>query len=135
MGTYAIINEAHQGYLDLVLTTGVVGLVGGLAVVFRTLATAARAIVGAEPADVAAGTGRMAYPTAAFHMALLVSLLVHNFTESNLFSNNSVLAVAFVLTALDLEKWRLATRRRVLVRYPNPRPYRPPGPVMLAGDD
>jgi O-antigen ligase len=124
-GTYALINEAHQGYLDLVLTTGVVGLLGGLAVVFRTLWVAGRAIVRAEPADVAARTGRMAYPTAAFHMAMLVGLLVHNFTESNLFSNNSVLAVAFVLTALDLEKWRIATRQPRLARFPNPRPYRP----------
>ena len=129
-GTYAIINEGHQGYLDLVLTTGLVGLAGGLAVVFRTLGTAGRAIVRAEPAEIAARTGRMAYPTAAFHMALLVGLLVHNFTESNLFSNNSVLAVAFVLAALDLEKWRIATRQPAKARYPNPRPYRPLGPAM-----
>ncbi len=126
-GLYAHINEAHQGYLDLILTTGFVGLVGGLAVVFRTLGIAGRAIVRAEAADVAARTGRLAFPTAAFHMAMLVGLLVHNFTESNLFSNNSVLAVAFVLTALDLEKWRLATRRPATARFPNPRPYRPLG--------
>ncbi len=124
-GTYALINEAHEGYLDLILTTGFVGLAGGLAVVFRTLGIAGRAIVRAEPAGIAARTGRMAYPTAAFHMAMLVGLLVHNLTESNLFSNNSVLAVAFVLTALDLEKWRLATRQPAPVRFPNPRPYRP----------
>ena len=126
-GTYTIINEAHQGYLDLIATTGLVGLAGGLAVVFRTLGIACRAIVRAEPADVAARTGRLAFPTAAFHMAMLVGLLVHNFTESNLFSNNSVLAVAFVLTALDLEKWRLATWQPAPVPFPNPRPYRPLG--------
>ncbi|WP_158746786.1 O-antigen ligase [Acidisphaera sp. L21] len=123
-GTYAQINEAHQGYLDLLATCGVVGLMGGLFVVFRTLGIAGRAIVRAEPVDAADHAGRMAFPTAVFHMSLLVGLLVHNFTESNLFSNNSVLAVAFVLAALDLEKWRLAMRRPVTVRYPNPAPIR-----------
>lgn len=124
-GTYAIINEAHQGYLDLLATSGVVGFAGGLFVLLRTLRTAGRAIVRAEPAAVAAQTGRLAFPTAAFHMSLLVGLVVHNLTESNLFSNNSVLAVAFVLAALDLEKWRLATRQPARILYPNPRPFRP----------
>ena len=131
-GTYAIINEAHEGYLDLLATTGVVGFAGGLFVLIRTLAIAGRAITRAEPASVAARTGRLAFPTAAFHMALLVGLVVHNFTESNLFSNNSVLAVAFVLAALDLEKWRVATRQPARVRYPNPRPFRPLAPTADA---
>ncbi len=131
-GTYAIINEAHEGYLDLLATTGIVGFIGGLFVLLRTLGLAARAVCGADPVAVAAQTGRMAYPTAAFHMSLLVGLVVHNFTESNLFSNNSVLAVAFVLAALDLEKWRVATRRPAAVRYPNPRPFRRLAPTADA---
>jgi O-antigen ligase len=124
-GVDVIINETHNGYLELLLTGGVIGLAGGLFVVLRTLCIAACAIVRAEPAAVAAQTGRMALPTAVFHFTLLVGLLVHNVTESNLFSNNSVLAVAFVLAALDLEKWRLATRKAIVARYPNPRPYVP----------
>ncbi len=119
-GVYAIINEAHEGYLDLLATGGVLGLAGGLFVVFRTLGLAGRAISRAEPADVAWRSGRMAYPTAAFHMALLIGLLVHNLTESNLFSNNSVLAVAFVLAALDLEKWNMLTRRPATRRSAHP---------------
>ncbi len=132
-GTYAIINEAHEGYLDLLATTGVVGFAGGLFVLLRTLGIAGRAIVRAEPVAVAERSGRLAFPTAVFHMALLVGLVVHNFTESNLFSNNSVLAVAFVLAALDLEKWRIATRQPARVRYPNPRPFRPFEPAAGAG--
>ncbi len=119
-GVYAIINEAHQGYLDQLATGGVVGLAGALFVVFRTLGLAGRAVGRAEPAAVAWRSGRLAYPTAAFHMALLVGLLVHNLTESNLFSNNSVLAVAFVLAALDLEKWRLATWQPAAKPFPHP---------------
>ncbi len=125
-GTYAIINEAHDGYLDLLAMSGVVGLVGALAVVFRSIGVAAQAVGRAEPTASAWRTGRMAHPTAVFHMALLVGLLVHNFTESNLFSNNSTLVVAFLFTTLDLTKWRLATARPIGSRYPNPAgPRRP----------
>lgn len=126
-GTYAIINEAHEGYLDLLATGGIVGLIGGLFVVFRTLGMALRAILGTQPASLAWRTGQLAYPTAAFHLSLLLALLVHNFTESNLFSNNSVLAVAFILAALDLEKWQLGTRLSRSV--PSPRLSRPLAPA------
>ena len=131
-GTYAIINEAHDGYLDLLAMTGVVGLVGGLAVVFRTMGIAARAVGQAEPTAVAWRSGRMAHPTAVFHMALLVGLLVHNLLESNLFSNNSTLVVAFLLTALDLEKWRLAVPRGGVVRGLSPAPQRRAAPRRAA---
>ncbi len=112
-GVYAIINEGHQGYLDLLATGGIIGLAGGLFVVLRTLGIGARAMVQADPAALAWQRGTLARPTAVFHMTLLTSLLVHNLTESNLFSNNSVLAVAFVLAALDLEQWRLDRPHRV----------------------
>ena len=117
-GVYAIINEGHQGYLDLLATGGAVGLLGGLFVVLRTLGIGARAMTQADPARIAWHRGTLARPTAVFHMTLLTSLLVHNLTESNLFSNNSVLAVAFVLAALDLEQWRLdaPARRSALGR-------------------
>ncbi len=119
-GVYTIINEAHEGYLDLLATGGVFGLAGGLFVLLRAIGAAGLAVSRAEPAAVAWRSGRLAYPTAAFHLALLTGLIVHNFTESNLFSNNSVLAIAFVLAALDLEKWRIAARRPAVVRYPAP---------------
>ncbi len=131
-GTYAIINEAHDGYLDLLASGGIVGLAAGMAVVVRTLRLAAQGVSRAEPADVAARTGRMARPTAVFHMALLVGLLVHNFTESNLFSNNSTLVVAFLFTTLDLAKWRIQTRPPAGARYPNPAPRRPPSRQAVA---
>ena len=112
-GVYAIINEGHQGYLDLLATGGIVGLLLGLFVVLRTIGIGARAMTQADPASTAWQRGTLARPTAVFHMTLLTSLLVHNFTESNLFSNNSVLAVAFVLAALDLEQWRLGAPARI----------------------
>ena len=110
-GTYAIINEAHDGYLDLLASGGAIGLAIGLAVVIRSLIMAGQAVARADSVPTAAQTGRLAHPTALFHMALLVGLLVHNLTESNLFSNNSTLVVAFVFATLDLTKWRIATAR------------------------
>ena len=110
-GTDSIINEAHNGYLDLLATTGIIGLIGGLFVLFRTIALAALAMVRAEPAEAAWRSGDLARPTAVFYLALTLGLVVHNFTESNLFSNNGVLAVALLIAVLDLEKWRLRRRR------------------------
>ncbi len=124
-GTYAIINEGHNGYLDLLACDGIIGLVAGLAVVFRTLTMAGLAMARAEPPKVAWKTGQMAKPTALFHMVLLIGLLIHNFTESNLFATNSLLVTAFLITALDLEKWRIATRLPRQARYPNPAQFRP----------
>ena len=133
-GTYAIINEAHDGYLDLLAMSGVVGLAGALGVVFRTIGIAGRAVGRAQSAPLAWRTGQMARPTAVFHMSLLVGLLVHNVTESNLFSNNSTLVVAFLFTALDLEKWRIGLPRRARARYPNPAVRQwPVGPRAATG--
>jgi O-antigen ligase len=109
-GVYAIITEAHNGYLDLLATNGVFGLAGGLLVLFRTIILAGRALGTTPPAVQAWRDGGLARPTAIFHLSLLLGLIMHNFTESNLFSNNGLLAVAFLLCALDLEKWRIATR-------------------------
>jgi hypothetical protein len=49
-----------------------------------------------------------------FHMAVLLGLLVHNTMESNFFSNQAPLAVALLLAALDLDKWRATVPPTVL---------------------
>ena len=131
-GVYAIINEAHEGYLDLWATTGIIGLAGGLFVVLRTIGLAGRAIVQAESSAQAWASGRLAFPTAVFHLTMLLGLLVHNLTESNLFSNNSVLAVAFIVAAVDLERWHVATRRPAAAQYPNPARLMPRAPLAGA---
>lgn len=124
---YVLINEGHQGYLDLLATGGIFGFLGGMAVVLRTLCIAGLAITRAAPAALAWRDGTLARPTAVFHLTLLICLLVHNLTESNLFFNNSVLAVAFVLAALELERWRMgwrAARAGAMQPVMRPRPAR-----------
>jgi hypothetical protein len=68
------------------------------------------AVARTQPAAQAWRDGRLARPTAVLYLALLLGLILHNFTESNLFNNNALLAVAFLIATLDLEKWRLARR-------------------------
>lgn len=112
-GTDFIINEAHSGYLDLLATNGVLGLVGGLLVLGRAIVLAGMAFARAGSVEQSWRDGRLARATATFYLALLLGLIIHNFTESNLFSNNGLLAVAFLLCLLDLEKWRITSRRRL----------------------
>jgi O-antigen ligase len=122
-GVYTIIDEAHNGYLDLLATGGLVGFVGGLGVLLRAILLAARAATSREPAARAASgdpgawawrAGAPSRPTAIFHLTFLLGLVMHNFTESNLFTTNALLAVALLLCLLDLEKWRLASRRETV---------------------
>jgi O-antigen ligase len=105
---FAIINEGHNGYLDLLATGGVIGFAGGLFVLVRSIILAGRAMNHSQASAEAWSDGHLARPTAIFHLALLLGLVIHNFTESNLFSNNALLAVGFLLCVLDLEKWRIA---------------------------
>ncbi len=132
-GTYAIINEAHNGYLDVLVTTGIVGLIGSLLVTFWSIRLAALAMVRAQPALVAWRTGLLARPTAVFHLALMIGSLVHNFTESTLFQSNSLLVTGFLLATFDLQQWRLATRRPAEPRYPDPARRRRTAVVSYTG--
>lgn len=129
-GVYAIISEGHNGYLDQLATGGVFGLLGSLLVVFRTIGLAGSALNWAQSVPKSWRTGYLTYPTAAFYLIFLLGFLLHNFTESSLFANNGPLAVAFLICAVDLEKWRVTTvaagrslrpaRRAVMVGIPRP---------------
>jgi O-antigen ligase len=116
LGIFSMINEGHEGYLDLLVTGGIIGLAGGLFILLRAIVLAGRAVVSTRPPDQAWRDGDMARPTAIFHLAFLLGLVIHNFTESNLFTNSGLLAVALMLCLLDLEKWRLARRPAPLRR-------------------
>ncbi len=59
------------------------GFAIGIAVLVRTLTLAIEALGPPGPPDAAAPT-RLSNPQACFHLALLLALCIHNFTESNL---------------------------------------------------
>jgi O-antigen ligase len=121
-GVDAIINEAHDGYLDMLATNGIVGLAGSLFVLIRTIVQAAIALTQSAPARQAWREGMLAKPTAIFYLALTSGLIIHNFTESNLFSNNALLAVALLIAILDLQKWQIARRAPLHTRRPWTKP-------------
>jgi exopolysaccharide production protein ExoQ len=119
---YVVINEGHNGYLDQLATGGIFGLLGSLFVVFRTLGVAGSALNWAQCAPQSWRVGMLSYPTTVFYMAYILGLLLHNFTESNLFDNNQTLATAFLICALDLEKWRVSVRNTGRILLPRRRP-------------
>ncbi len=97
-------NESHNGYLDLLVTTGVVGLAGSIIVLGRSVQLA---VLAAYRAASNRRNRIMDLPTAAFHLVWLLSFAVHNITESSYFVANIPYASLFLLSALWLERWRL----------------------------
>jgi O-antigen ligase len=104
----AYTNQAHDGYLDLMATTGVVGLAGGLALLFRWIVCGAKLLRGAlRPTEgvwsdgVGAGLALGLFP-------LIIAF--HNLMESSLFTANSVFGALVVIIGVDLELRAAAAR-------------------------
>lgn len=91
-------NESHNGYLDLLVTTGWIGLILALAVLGRAIWLALRQVAQAPTPLL---------PTAAFHLAFLLCFAVHNMMESTYFVPNTPFGSLFLFSALQLEAWRL----------------------------
>jgi exopolysaccharide production protein ExoQ len=121
-GVYVVISEGHNGYIDQLATGGLIGLLLSLFVVFRSVGVAGSALNWAQSAPAAWRQGMITYPTAVFYLAYLLGFLLHNFTESSLFANNGPLAVAFLITAIDLEKWRVTAQATGRMLPPRRRP-------------
>jgi O-antigen ligase len=93
-------NEAHNGYLDIFAATGVLGLVGALAVLFRWIGKGIGLMrrelttPGADPAGIA---------YAVFLGAFALMVFVHNFTESSYFTANAMYGVIILLIGVEIE--------------------------------
>nr|WP_281271504.1 O-antigen ligase family protein [Gluconacetobacter liquefaciens] len=103
-GSEVHINEGHQGYIDLLATGGIVGFALGVGVLIYAIILAIKAI-GKTPAWNRTHPVTMTRPVAFFHLAFLLALSIHNFTESNLFSNNGFLAMALYFSLFELTSW------------------------------
>ena len=97
------INQGHDGYLDILATTGLVGLMLTLVVFGRALFVAWRLVeyVAARRRTGQANSGTPIVPL--FILAMLVVTLIHNVTESTLFADNGALGQIFVYMVLVLE--------------------------------
>ena len=106
----AFTNESHNGYIDLAVTTGLIGLGGSLALlvlwIYRTLNMARLALLTPTPED----QQILAYSV---YLALFPLLFfVHNFMESSYFTANATFGTLILLIGIDVdlrwpERWRV----------------------------
>jgi O-antigen ligase len=97
-----LINTAHNGYLDLLIQTGIVGLALGVIAILRCLWLLAAAAAGQGVAS-----ERVAL-TGAFCVAFC--LMLNNFLESYLFRTGDTLGFLFIFLMLHGEAARLRER-------------------------
>lgn len=94
-------NEAHNGYLDILVTTGAIGLAGALGLLFRwvfgSLAALRQALTATDPELQARR------PYAVYQALLPLILIGHNVTESSYFAGNSVFGFLILLLGVELD--------------------------------
>lgn len=119
-----VINQAHNGYLDILLQAGVPGLLGLLLVLGWTLVRAVRLMVSAQGQ-------RDTWTAAGFAFSLILVLIVYNLMETALLSRVHLANQIFVLVVVLIERWGFPRHG------PPPRPTapigRPTGSVKDAG--
>jgi len=94
-------NEAHNGYLDLMATTGIAGLVGGLALLLRWiwggLSMIREARFGVSPQAAAM------LPYAVFLGLFPLIFFIHNWMESSYFTADSPYGLIILLVGVDID--------------------------------
>ncbi len=105
-GWVATAGQAHNGYLDLILQTGFIGLALALVAILRSIGLAIR---------LASRPGLPLEQRTGYILALVLmgAILLLNFMESSYFRNNHYLSVLFILLYFMVETWsqRLAESR------------------------
>ncbi|WP_269715460.1 O-antigen ligase family protein [Caulobacter sp. NIBR2454] len=89
----AATNGSHNGYIDLMVTTGLIGLAGGLAVLFRWIGKAWDLV------RISARNDGLALFLGIFALAVFV----HNFMESSYFTANSLFGFLILLTGVLID--------------------------------
>jgi len=95
-----LINEAHNGYIDITLQAGFIGLALALLVMIRSMWQLCRAI-SIRPAD---RDGRV---SCMIMLALGLAIAIANLTESQVFQYSNPVGYLFVLIVVQAERWRL----------------------------
>jgi exopolysaccharide production protein ExoQ len=95
-----LINEAHNGYIDIALQAGFIGLVLALLVMARAAWQLCRAIsIRSDDCD-----GRV---SCMIMLALGLAMVIANLTESLVFQYSNPVGYLFVLIVVQAERWRL----------------------------
>ena len=93
-------NESHNGYLDLLVTTGVPGLVGALLILFRWMLRSLGTLRGAlrSPTWRAPGVPYLTY------LGLFPLLFfAHNWMESTYYNANTIFGFVILLAGVDID--------------------------------
>ena len=111
-GSPDIANQAHNGYLDLLVTTGVFGLGGALFILFRWMIRGMARIRRALLSPVRTVPAAF-YPIVAFSLFPTL-IFVHNFMESSYFTANALLGALLLMVGVDIDladaAWRASRR-------------------------
>ncbi|MFN3837618.1 MAG: O-antigen ligase family protein [Brevundimonas sp.] len=94
----AYTNEAHNGFLDLAVTTGLIGLTGAIILLLRWIAgglTLIRDAVDGERQRLGAALVLGVFPLMVFG---------HNFMESSYFTANSIFGTVLLLLGVEIEQ-------------------------------
>jgi O-antigen ligase len=94
-------NEAHDGYLDLWVTTGLIGLIGALIVLARWTSRAVARLRQALISERTEDADRRPYT---LYQALFLLMFVgHNLLESSYFTANAALGLMVLLDGVDID--------------------------------
>ncbi len=94
----AYTNEAHNGFLDLAVTTGLIGLTGAVIILMRWIfggLTLIRDAVGGDRGRLGAAVLLGVFPLMVFG---------HNFMESSYFTANSIFGTVLLLLGVEIER-------------------------------
>lgn len=99
----AFTNEAHNGYLDIAVTTGLIGLAGALFVLGRWMVGG---VLMLRRVVLASAAGLAAPPALAAAMVMGVFPLLlfgHNFMESSYFTANAIFGTIILIIGTDID--------------------------------
>ena len=99
-GSPDVANEAHNGYLDLLAATGVIGFGWAMLILFRWIG---RALAALRESLLSEG---VAWPAALMLALFPILIFVHNFMESSLFVANEVFGSLVLLIGVEIDRRR-----------------------------
>ena len=100
----AFTNESHNGYIDLLATTGLIGLIGAVLMlcrwIWRALSMLRLSMLSDRPGDNAA------YPYGIYLGVFPLLFSLHNFLESSYFTANATYGILIMLVGVDIDlRW------------------------------
>lgn len=114
-----VINEAHNGFIDITLQAGYIGLILTGLVILRSI-WAMVSVIGAPSA------GRENRLACTMVLCVLIAQVASNCTESQIFSPSNPIGYMFVVMAVQAERWRFGDDERR--RHQDTRLHQAPSP-------